>query len=233
MLVVQMWRYPVKSLGGEPLRSTRFDSGGISFDRSIAVIDTDPLREGRPLTGRSQHRLLAYGAAVRDGIVYVRTPSGRDHIARDGEWLRELESDLGRPFGLQAADEPIHDDSDILVLNAASLRTLDQEYGAFVNPIRFRPNLIVDGPEAKAFEETAWPGSEVSVGGAVLEVVHPCERCVLTTVDPETLEADPAFLKMIVRRHGGRFGVYCKVVRPGDVRLGDEWRMRVAEEVGQ
>ena len=41
-----------------------FELGGIPFDRHIAVIDTDPLREGRPMTGRRQHRLRRLGRAV-------------------------------------------------------------------------------------------------------------------------------------------------------------------------
>lgn len=230
MQVVQLWRYPVKSLGGEPLKSTRFELGGIPFDRHIAVIDTDPLREGKALTGRKQHRLLAYCAVVRDGKAYVRTPSGAEHEASGGGWLQELEGELGRPALLRVAAEPMHDDADILVLNAASLRALTVEYGAFINPIRFRPNVIVDSPQAGAFDELAWPGSEFSVGDAVLQAVHPCERCVLTTVDPETLAEDPAFLKLVVQRHGGRFGVYCKVLRAGDVSIGNDWTARAASE---
>jgi uncharacterized protein YcbX len=183
------------------------------------------------LTGRRQHRLLAYGATVRDGEIYVRTPSGEEHKASGDDWLRELEGELGAPAFVRRSGEAIHDDSDVLVLNAASLRVLAREYGSFVNPIRFRPNVIVDGPELAAFEEASWPGSEFSVGGAVLHVSHPCERCVLTTVDPETLAADPAFLKLVVQQHAGRFGVYCSVVRAGDVRIGDEWRVRHAPEV--
>jgi MOSC domain-containing protein len=231
MHVVQLWRYPVKSLGGEPLQSARFDAGGIPFDRRVALMDTDPLRAGKPMTGRKQHRLLAYGAFVRDGEVFVRAPSGDECALRSNAWLADLERFLGQPVTLRISDEAIHDDSDVLVLNAASLSALTIEYGAFVNPIRFRPNVIVDGPGVKPFDEVAWPGSEFSLGQAVLQVSHPCERCVLTTVDPETLETDPSFLKLVVQRHEGRFGVYCKVVKAGEVRLGDEWCARSESEV--
>lgn len=231
MQVVQIWRYPVKSLGGEPLKSTRFELGGIPFDRHVAVLDSDPLREGKLLTGRRQHQLLGYYAVVRDDTVFVRTPSGAEHDARGGGWLRELGEELGQPVLLRSMDEPMHDDDDILVLSAASLNALAVEYGAFVNPIRFRPNVIVDGPNLGAFDELEWPGSEFSIGDAVLQVSKMCERCALTTVDPETLVSDPAFLKLVVQRHDGRFGVYCKVLRPGDVRIGDEWAVRVSSEV--
>lgn len=47
---------------------------------------------------------------------------------------------------------------------------------------RFRPNLVVAG--APAFAEDAW--RRVRVGEVIFRVVKPCERCVLTTIDPDT-----------------------------------------------
>jgi len=213
------------------LEAARFERGGIPFDRRFALLDPDPLRAGKPLTGRKQHRLLAYRAAVRDDAVYVRTPSGAEHEASGGAWLRELEADLGQRPVLHSGDEPVHDAADILVLNAASLRAFSVEYGGFVNPIRFRPNVIVDGRDANAFEELAWPGCEIAVGHAVLRASKTCERCVLTTVDPETLAVDPQVLKLVVQRHDALFGVYCTVVRAGDVRVGDDWTVSADSEV--
>lgn len=231
MRAVQLWRYPVKSLGGEPLQSVRFDVGGVEFDRRVAVNDSDPRREGKALTGRRQHLLLGFCARVKDGDVFVRTPAGIEYRVDDERWIRDLEHVIGQPASLRASAAPIHDDSDILVLNAATLRVLSAHYGSFVNPIRFRPNVIVDGPESEPFAELAWPGSEFSLGDAVLQASHPCSRCVLTTVDPETLVSDPSFLKLVVQHYAGRFGVYCKVVKPGEVRIGDEWRLQGAVEV--
>ena len=194
-------------------------------------MDSDPTRLGRPLSARRQHRLLAYRAYVRDGCAFVRAPSGSEFPAEPGDWLAELERDIGKPVSLQSSASPIHDDADVLVLNAASIRALSDEYGAPVNPLRFRPNVVVDGPDAAPFEEGAWVGCEVGIGDAVLHVKQFCQRCVLTTVDPETLAADPAFLQLVVDRHDARFGVYCTVVRAGQVRVGDAWSVRSAPEV--
>ena len=117
------------------------------------------------------------------------------------------------------------------MVNAASLRELGNEYGAFVHPIRFRPNIIVDGPEIEPFEEKRWLGGRIEVGGAVLEASSACIRCVVTTIDPESLVGDPAFLRLLAERHEAKFGVYCKVLTPGEVRLGDELRLSDAAEV--
>lgn len=231
MRVVQIWRYPVKSMGGEPLRSVELSSGGMPFDRRYAMMDSDPNRTGKPLTARIEKRLLGYSAIVRDSTTYVRTPSGTEHDVHSTAWLEVLCDEIERPISLQSFDEPIHDDSDILVVNAASLRALTAEYGNFVNPSRFRPNFVVDSADLKPFVEEGWADHEIAVGDALLRAQYPCDRCVLTTIDPETLDTDPSFLRLVVEKHGGRFGMYCSVVRSGTVALGDEWRPKRKSEV--
>ncbi len=231
MRVVQIWRYPVKSLAGEPLRSARLESAGLPHDRRYVLLDSDPHRPGKHLTARVAPQMLGFGATVRPDGVHVRTPLGHEYPVDDTRWLADLEKTLGKPITLRHADEPVHDDADVLVVNAASVRALAGEYGAFVHPIRFRPNFIVDGPEVRAFEEGEWVGSEVAVADAVLKPVARCVRCVVTTIDPETLASDPAFLRLLAEKHEATFGVYCKVVRTGDVRLGDRWHVGGAAEV--
>jgi MOSC domain-containing protein len=232
MRVVQMWRFPVKSMGGEPLRSVELGAGGMPFDRRYAVMDSDPARAGKPLTARIDKRLLGYAALVRGSTIFVRTPDGGEHDVDSPAWLEQLARDIDRPVTLQSFPEAIHDDSDILVLNAASLRAISEEYGTFVNPLRFRPNFVVDGPDLPAYAEGAWLGREVSVGDVVLHVHKPDQRCVVTTIDPETLVSDPSFLRLIVKEHAGCFGMYCSVVRSGSVALGDEWRPQRPSGVG-
>lgn len=233
MRVVQMWRYPVKSMRGEPLRSVELGAGGMPHDRRYAIMDSDPNRSGKPLTARIDKRLLGYAAAVRDEATYVRTPDGDEHDVHAPAWLERLSNEISRPVSLQSFPDAQHDDADILVLNAASLRALSDEYGAWVNPLRFRPNFVVDDPDVAPYIESAWEGRDISVGGAVLHVQYPDQRCVLTTIDPETLETDPSFLRLVVEKHGGCFGMYCSIVRSGAVALGDEWRTRRVSEVGR
>jgi len=231
MRVVQIWRYPVKSMGGEPLRSVELGNGGMPFDRRYAVMDSDPNRAGKPLTSRNEKRLLGYCAKVRDNVAYVRTPTGEEHDVHDPAWIEALSAEIAKPVTLQSFENAIHDDADILVINAASLRALAAEYGTFVNPLRFRPNFVVDSADLKPFAEEAWDGHDIAVGDALLRVQYPCDRCVLTTIDPETLVTDPSFLRLVVEKHGGRFGMYCSVVRSGSVALGDEWHPKRKSEV--
>ena len=82
-------------------------------------------------------------------------------------------------------------------MTAASLHelagTLDRDA---VDRRRFRMGIEVAGaPAARA--EDGWIGGEVAVGGAVLEVVARCERCVVTTRHPDTGVVDLPTLRAL------------------------------------
>ncbi len=91
----------------------------------------------------------------------------------------------------------------VTLASAASLRRLrdwvaetalerGEEPAAPLAVERFRPNLVVDG-DLDPFEEDGW--RRVQVGPVEFRVVKPVDRCVMTTIDPTTLErvarADP------------------------------------------
>jgi uncharacterized protein YcbX len=61
----------------------------------------------------------------------------------------------------------------------------------------------------------------VRVGDVVLAVEEPCERCVITTIDPDTIEVDLAVLQRTRAELDGIMGVLCSVVEPGAVVVGD------------
>ena len=225
MRVTHLWRYPVKSLAGESLTETRADRGGIPFDRRHMLVDGDAVRKGKPLTARLVSDLLAYRAAIDGEAVRVQAPDGRTY-GLDESLALHLQSALNRPLTIQSAPalaDPFHDTHDILVLNAASVRALEKEWGHPLNPLRFRPNIMLDGDELTPYVENEWVGRTFNVGGAVLEGAQLDERCVLTTIDPETLARDPSFLRLIVERHDQCFGLYCTVRQPGKIAVGDEW----------
>ena len=223
MRVTQLWRYPVKSMRGEVLKSAHFGHGGIPFDRRFALIDDTPQsnRLGKQTTAKQFPALLGYTASVADGSVVVQMPDGAVMDVTQPDVASRLASQTGLRFAL--ADEPSganHDAADILVINEASVRQLAEEWGHHIDVRRFRANVIVGGDVA--FEEESWVGRKLRVGGAVLDVSSRCERCSITTVDPETLLTDPTFLRLMAQRHHACFGVYCAVSEPGEAGLGDE-----------
>ncbi len=68
-----------------------------------------------------------------------------------------------------------------------SQESLDDLNGRLKNPItmnRFRPNIVVEG--CAAFDEDGW--RKIKIGDVVFEIVKPCVRCVITTIDQVSLE---------------------------------------------
>jgi uncharacterized protein YcbX len=70
---------------------------------------------------------------------------------------------------------------------------------------RFRPNLVIDGGEA--WQEEHW--RSLQIGDCRLELVKPCTRCVLTTIDPDTGIPDPGRepLQTLMRHKRGHAAV--------------------------
>jgi len=83
---------------------------------------------------------------------------------------------------------------------------------------RLRPNLIVGGVADLA--ERAWEGRVLRIGAVLVGLADLRGRCVMTTVDPDTLAQDPRVLKEIVRRFDGRLALNAEVMRAGELRVG-------------
>jgi uncharacterized protein YcbX len=86
--------------------------------------------------------------------------------------------------------------------------------------------IAIDG--ADAWEEHGWQGRTIAVGGALLRGLEPVPRCVVTTRDPDSGRTDLPVLAALARLRGKRdvtFGLWCEVLEPGAVRLGDRVRL--------
>ena len=188
------------------------------------LLDLSEMRRGQPLTARQWPTMLGYSARAEGSVVVVEGRDGTSARSNAPDFEATLNRMIGRSIALhEDTSGDNHDDSDVLVINLASVRALSQEYGSQRDPLRFRPNIMLDGDEAVPFDELAWPGKRFRVGDLELEAVKMDQRCVMTTIDPQTIEVDPGFLRFVVQKHGGVFGVYCRVAQPGTVRDGDAW----------
>lgn len=78
------------------------------------------------------------------------------------------------------------DAAPLLLVTESSLRQLDDWTNpetAPLDPVRFRPNVIIDGNSP--FAEEHWAG--VTIGDVPFKLTMICDRCVMTTIDPSTL----------------------------------------------
>ncbi|MDD2056193.1 MOSC domain-containing protein [Pseudomonas sp. GD03860] len=91
---------------------------------------------------------------------------------------------LPNGYGLNSDRVAFADGFPLLLIGQASLDDLAQRVGRPVEMLRFRPNLVVEGGEA--FAEDGW--KRIRIGEMEFRVLKPCERCILTTIDPQTGE---------------------------------------------
>lgn len=108
----------------------------------------------------------------------------------------------------------------ILIISEESLRDLNSRLDSALPMNRFRPNLVVKGREP--FAEDTW--KRIRVGGIEMALVKPCPRCVVTTIDKETLVKSKEPLKTLetFRRHelGAIFGMNTIPLNEGRIEVG-------------
>ena len=205
LFVEQLWRYPVKSLAGEPLTSAEIANDGVVGDRLVHVRGPEGVR-----TSRRQYRLLglrgtlaADGKPLIDGLPW----SSPEALALVREAAGE-DAQLVAYAGIERFD--------VLPLLVATDGAV-AEFGRDVR--RLRPNIVIGGVDGLA--ERGWPGGMLRIGDVVIELDSLRARCPMTTVDPDTLERDPGVLKDIGRRFGGRLALNADVLAAGTIRVGD------------
>ncbi|TNE84224.1 MAG: MOSC domain-containing protein [Deltaproteobacteria bacterium] len=250
MRVSELWMYPVKSCRGVRVRSARATRAGFVDDRRFMVVNEEGVflsqrRYPALATVVAQLHDDILELAARGSTVRVsRQPSGeRREVEVWGErveavdcgglvasWLTEL---LGvsahlawmpdgeaRPTdeAFTAGEVGFADGFPYLLTTEGSLESLNRELAKPVTMDRFRPNIVVAG--AAAWEELGWSG--LSVGGATLEAVKPCERCTMVTIDQDSgsrTGIEP--MKTLAREHDNVFGVNAVCLAEGVIRVGD------------
>ncbi|NYF96991.1 MOSC domain-containing protein [Janibacter cremeus] len=132
-------------------------------------------------------------------------------LARLEEWL------------VAEADEPDPQDLDPEDVSAAVAGSvMTAEGGASLSMARFRPNLVIDGQEP--FAEDDWP--TVRIGDVEFRTAETCDRCVMTTIDPDTLERGKEPMRTLARhrRWDGKtwFGTRLVPLTQGELSVGDD-----------
>jgi uncharacterized protein YcbX len=229
--VLELWRYPVKSLQGELLSSAAVTTQGIEGDRRYAIFD---VKTGFGLTARRVPELL-FGVArySSDGSLQIVLPDGT--IATDDAALSEW---LGRSVALRSTDEAVsrrYESPDDFENDAewdpfegasGSFRDSEQTVVSLVSEgtlhgwdrRRFRPNILLSDAG-----EDDLVGQRLSLGGAVVDVVKRVGRCVMVTrPQPGGIDKKLDVLRTIHRERGGKLAIGAGVVVEGSVSVGDE-----------
>ncbi len=233
MEVTQLWRFPVKSMGGEQLDVTVIGELGIEGDRGWGVFD---VASGTVLTARRCPALLFASARVDADDVVITLPEigevgAREASAAMSRWLgQEVQlrraGDAGGTYEVPIDFE--HDDnwvswtgpagawhdskwSRVSLVSTGTLGDWDIR--------RFRTNIVVDGSG-----EDAFVGDHLRLGGAdgaELAVCKQIDRCVMITRPQPGLDRDIALLKQINAERATFLSIGALIATPGTVRVGD------------
>lgn len=240
--VLELWRYPVKSLGGEKLIQLQLSPNGVMGDRAFALVDT---KSGRLLTAKRMPELLEASARWVGAAVEIIRPGAAPVLSDDpaasgllSDWLgrqvrlepttarvstinRDVDPDAPSDIADFVSRAAFVDESPLHILSNGSLMAARAWYpeGAW-RMRRFRPNVVLDTTVAKPVEDI-WEGYEVELGKAVVKVTGPCTRCVMVSCPQGELPKDSAILRSLFKKHEGTFGVYADVVHAGVVSIGD------------
>ena len=206
MQVSEIWRFPVKSMGGERLEHAVVDPLGIEGDRVVHVENAD----GRFISSRTHPRLLGHHATLDssgepkvDDLPWTDPQVQQKVIAIVGSGARLVRDESAERF-------------DILPLLVAT----DGAIAAFGHDSRrLRPNIVIGGVEGLA--ERSWEGKRLKIGNVLIGIDDLRGRCVMTTFDPDTLQQDPNVLREIVQKFGGKLALNCYVLKSGEIRVGD------------
>ena len=230
-VVQQLYRYPVKSMRGQPLDAASVYWHGLAGDRRYAFVRAGNTSRFPWLTGREVPQLLRYspylGEAGDPGSAAVRvlTPDGADFAVEDAALRDELAARHGTEVQLLHSNRGVPDSAAVSILGAASVRELGERIGLTLDPIRFRPNVLVATANDRPFEEEDWLGGLLIFGdrpdSARIRANRKDPRCMMVNLDPELAEQNPAVLRAIVRERETCAGLYASVEAIGTIEVGD------------
>ncbi len=127
---------------------------------------------------------------------------------------------LVRAQGGHFMDKP---DNVLSMINLATVRSLEAQWGFEIDPLRFRANFYIDG--AEPWEEFDWIGRDIVLGDALFRVDRRNGRCGATNVDPASGRRDLDIPGSLRAAFGHKdLGVYLVTRKSGAVAIGAEVR---------
>ena len=224
-----IFRYPVKSMRGEPLQTATLGWHGLDGDRRVAVRCLEG-RGGFPwLTATRLPDLILFTPQREEGD---REALPASVLTPDGQALplfgKALAEEIGRRSGsaveMMQLRHGIFDDACISVITSTTVLDICQVAKLGADVRRFRPNIVVRSTRAVPFEEDGWLGGVLTFGEAddapAVSVTLRDARCAMVNFDPDGGSPAPEVLKAVVRANQNNAGVYGAVTRTGQLAVG-------------
>ncbi|HUA00321.1 MAG TPA: MOSC N-terminal beta barrel domain-containing protein [Candidatus Aquilonibacter sp.] len=234
--VEAIFRYPVKSMRGEPLDVAHLGWHGLDGDRRLAFRRLDDRSDFPWLTASKLPELLLFTPQHRDDCAraeiptHIRTPDGEEMPVFSDDLAAEIGRRYGSPVQMMRLKHGIFDDACISVIALDTVSEIAQLAGQNPDVRRFRPNVVVRSLRSVPFQEDAWLGGVLSFGEgndapAVAVTTHDV-RCSMVNLDPDSARSAPEVLKAVVRANQNNAGIYGAVTRIGRLSVGQPVLLR-------
>jgi MOSC domain-containing protein len=236
--VEAIFRYPVKSMGGERLEAADLGWYGLEGDRRLAFRRMDD-RSGMPwLTASKLPELVRFAprrsedGAPGDLPTHVRTPDGQEMAVFGEDLAAEVGRQCGAPVQMMQMRHGIFDEASVSVIASATVGEIGRLAGRSLDVRRFRPNVVVRSLRAVPFEEDEWVGGMLSFGerddAPAIAATMRDVRCSMVNLDPDSASPAPEVMKAVVRVHQNTAGIYGTVTRIGRLAVGQTVFLRAA-----
>jgi uncharacterized protein len=238
--VEAIFRYPVKSMGGERLEVATLGWHGLDGDRRLALRRIND-RSGFPwLTASKLPDLLLFAPHRRENDApgdlptHVRTPEGEEVPVFGEELATEVGRRYGAPVQMMELNHGIFDEASISVIASDTVREIGRIAGRTADVRRFRPNLVVRLLRPAPFQEDEWVGGVLSFGegddAPAIAVTMRDARCSMVNLDPDSASPAPEVLKAVVGANQNNAGIYGSVTRIGRLAVGQAIVLHMAAE---
>jgi len=239
--VEAIFRYPVKSMAGEPLQAADVGWHGLNGDRRLALRRLEDRGAFPWLSASKLPDLLLFTPLRReDGVAgdelptHVRTPEGREIGVFEEELAAEVQRRHGAPVQMMSMKHGVFDEASVSVITSDTIREIGNVAGRNTDVRQFRPNVLVKSLRPTPFEEDHWVGGVLLFGdgneGPAISVTMRDVRCSMLNLDPDSARVDPEILRAVVRMNQNNAGVYGTVIRSGRLAVGQTIRLRPADE---
>jgi len=243
--VEAIFRYPVKSMGGERLEVANLGWHGLDGDRRLAFRRINDRRGFPWLMAIKLPDLLRFaplcrrGDAREDGAqgdlpTHIRTPDGEEMPVFGEDLAAEVGRRYGAPVQMMQLNHGIFDEASISVIAFDTVREIGRLAGRNLDVRRFRPNVVVRLLRSAPFQEDEWLGGVLSFGegddAPAVTVTMRDVRCSMVNLDPDSASPAPEVLKAVVRSNQNTAGVYGTVTRIGRLAVGQTILLGAASE---
>jgi len=228
--VEAIFRYPVKSMGAEPLEAANLGWHGLDGDRRLAFRRLDDRGSFPWLSASRLPELVLFAprrldeSAAADLPTHVRTPDGEDMPVFGAELAAEVGRRHGAPVQMMQWKHGIFDEASISVIASDTVCEIGRLAGRSLDIRRFRPNVMVRSVRSIPFEEDEWVGGVLSFGDGddapAVTVTMRDERCSMVNIDPDSASRAPEVQKAVVRANQNTAGIYATVTRIGRLAVG-------------